>query len=173
MLLTPSSPVSHLNPQLSSEPPSPSQPLRSRSTRSRFQPKPDPNPSAVPTTVESLTTHPSSLAPPPNPSLSDIPIPIAAGAKRRHTMMMMLDPPSPPVTINGGPSAAVSAGFGLGNNLVGLGGNQGSASLAGRRRTRSSRNTTLQQQTPMAHAPSEAMDIEEDGGRERKRVARW
>ncbi|KAF8060222.1 hypothetical protein FPV67DRAFT_1655782 [Lyophyllum atratum] len=116
---------------------------------------------------DGLSSDPASSA-----SFSDIPIPIAAGAKRRHAMMMMLDSSASPVAI-GSSSSPHSASTGGGNSAVG--GNHGSGSFSSRRRTRSSRIGTQQahnQNIGLTQSTSDAMDVEEEGGRERKRVAR-
>ncbi|KAG6917705.1 hypothetical protein DXG01_001477 [Tephrocybe rancida] len=100
----------------------------------------------------------------PSTSESDtIPIPIAAGAKRRHAMMMMLD--SAPSAVSIDSSVAHPPPMG-GNNL-----NSASGS---RRRTRSSRHghaPPQNQNFSLIAPPADAMEVEEDG-RERKRVAR-
>lgn len=83
--------------------------------------------------------------------------------------MMMLDSTSTPVTVSASPA-------GTSHSLL-PSGNPGSGGMnGGRRRTRSSRtesrNLAMQNQNISLMQASEAMDVEEDGGRERKRVAR-
>ncbi|KAF8890922.1 hypothetical protein BD779DRAFT_1515221 [Infundibulicybe gibba] len=150
-LPTPNSPRSHPT-QLSAEPSSSSPPaiitsaLRStqRASKPKIQTRPDTSPlyPAVNYDDSNSTSHsPSHAFPEP-------PITIAAGAKRRHAMMMMLDSATPPVSI-GDPSASVG-------------------SMAGGPNLQHSQN----QNHNIIQASSEAMDVEEDSGRERKRVAR-
>ncbi|KAI6118464.1 hypothetical protein F5141DRAFT_1024201 [Pisolithus sp. B1] len=82
---------------------------------------------------------------------------IAAGTKRRHTVMMMLDSAASPTVVDVSSSSA-------GTNTVSS--TQGNP----RRRTRSQRSAHHAQ--GQVHATStDSMDVEEDG-RERKRVAR-
>ncbi|KAG7443765.1 uncharacterized protein BT62DRAFT_1078253 [Guyanagaster necrorhizus] len=93
-------------------------------------------------------------------SVPSFPVPdVVAGAKRRHAVMMMLDSSSSPVsTASTTPSS-----------------NHGSGSGGNRRRTRSTRSTASHLQNQNVNSiqlSSEAMDIEDDNGRERKRVAR-
>jgi hypothetical protein len=121
-----------------------------------------------------IASKPESYIQPPTPSTengslssdhltspSDTPFPVAAGAKRRHAMMMMLDSTSP--------TSVTALGSG-----VGLPSTTGTGSMPGRRRIRNSKASSgaLQNHalniTPQA---TEAMEVEEDG-RERKRVAR-
>ncbi|KAK0451175.1 uncharacterized protein EV420DRAFT_725234 [Desarmillaria tabescens] len=95
-------------------------------------------------------------------SVPSFPVPdVVAGAKRRHAVMMMLDSSSAPVsTSSTTASSNCSHGSGSGGN---------------RRRTRSTRNNASHLQNQNVNSiqlSSEAMDIEDDNGRERKRVAR-
>ncbi|KAK0184807.1 hypothetical protein F5146DRAFT_1073737 [Armillaria mellea] len=95
-------------------------------------------------------------------SVPPFPVPdVVVGAKRRHAVMMMLDSSSAPVSTSSTvPSSNCNHGSGSGGN---------------RRRTRSTRSnaTHLQNQNVNSiQLSSEAMDIEDDSGRERKRVAR-
>ncbi|GLB45729.1 hypothetical protein LshimejAT787_2600620 [Lyophyllum shimeji] len=108
---------------------------------------------------------------PSSAALSDIPIPIAAGAKRRHAMMMMLDSSASPVTIDSASSPHASA---TGGGISPVSANYVSGSVSSRRRTRSSRTASQQAQNQnisLTQTAADAMDVEEDG-RERKRVAR-
>ncbi|ESK85677.1 hypothetical protein Moror_9921 [Moniliophthora roreri MCA 2997] len=161
---TTSLPASRQQAGTSSQPSSPSPPpaaLRQnqRTTKQRATAKADSNqltPPALefPSHHQSLNfTTPEMPSPPMTMSIADV----AAGTKRRHAVMMMLDSPS---SVSGGSSASSPA--------------SGPASAAGfRRRTRSSRsngNHIQNQNLSLGHQP-EAMDVEEDG-RERKRVAR-
>ncbi|KAG6817557.1 hypothetical protein H0H87_006934 [Tephrocybe sp. NHM501043] len=101
-------------------------------------------------------------------SSADIPIPIVAGAKRRHAMMMMLDSSPTAVSIDG---SSVSHTPSMGG-MTSVTGGSGSHAHTGRRRTRSSRHAVAQNQNlGLSQTPADAMDIEEDG-RERKRIAR-
>ncbi|KAG6877285.1 hypothetical protein C0993_008842 [Termitomyces sp. T159_Od127] len=125
------------------------------------------------------------------PLSSDIPIPIAAGAKRRHAMMMMLDAAAAAPSIDGS-TVLHPHPQQTGQGAISPGGVAGSS----RRRTRSSRHQHPHQHPhqhqqnqnvgPNLHAAAgvngngnasagqagqDAMDVEEDG-RERKRVAR-
>ncbi|KAF5378590.1 hypothetical protein D9615_007105 [Tricholomella constricta] len=180
-LPTPNSPPSQLHGQLPSEPSSPSPPPHAtlrpiqRPIRSRPSGKGELSTSYTNPVAGGLDfiTDGLSSPPPSSASSSDISIPIAAGAKRRHAMMMMLDSSTPPVTI-GSSSTPHSSATGVGNSVNS--GNHGSGSLASRRRTRSSRNLALQQNQNqnlnLSQTTSDAMDVEDDNGRERKRVAR-
>ncbi|KAF9477416.1 hypothetical protein BDN70DRAFT_861837 [Pholiota conissans] len=173
-LPTPNSPVPHSSMQPPSVPSSPSPPPQStlprsvsRMTKSRPTPtKESFHPTVQPTHFTGNNFHPEPFEPP----LSETPIVIGAGAKRRHAVMMMLDHNSPTISI-GGPSSAGSSPGGLGGTSGG--GNTGSG--LSKRRTRSSRN--LHQLQPhnsnisVVQKAAEDMDIDEDG-RERKRVAR-
>ncbi|KAF5386474.1 hypothetical protein D9757_005941 [Collybiopsis confluens] len=85
---------------------------------------------------------------------------VAAGAKRRHAVMMMLDSSSAPSSFSSGGSSSSTPSA-----------SPGFAHAGSRRRTRSARNNNQNLGLNVGVA-SEAMDIEEDGGRERKRVAR-
>ncbi|KAE9391603.1 hypothetical protein BT96DRAFT_1023993 [Gymnopus androsaceus JB14] len=90
---------------------------------------------------------------------------VAAGAKRRHAVMMMLDPTSSPSTV--GSSTSTPSGSPA---LHG----HGHHSTTSRRRTRSTRNNVQNQNQNLGlglTASEAMMDVEEDG-RERKRVAR-
>ncbi|KAG5642737.1 hypothetical protein DXG03_002251 [Asterophora parasitica] len=168
-LPTPNSPHSQPHGPLPFEPSSPSPPPHAaqrsiqRPTRPRPSGKGEPSPSDF---------IPDS-SPPSSTSFSDVSIPIAAGAKRRHAMMMMLDSSAAPVTI-GGSSTPHSSSTGVVNSVNG--GNPGTGSLNGRRRTRSTRNSALQQpqnqSLGLPQGAPDAMEVEDDGGRERKRVAR-
>ncbi|TFK95945.1 hypothetical protein BDV98DRAFT_576917 [Pterulicium gracile] len=102
---------------------------------------------------------------------------INAGAKRRHAVMMMLDPPGQAVGMTQGNTAGLDvtgAAVGHGHGQPhGHGHGHGS-----RRRTRSSRGGLNANQNVVnvghghgAAASQDAMDVEEEG-RERKRVAR-
>ncbi|KAK0200580.1 hypothetical protein DFS33DRAFT_168818 [Desarmillaria ectypa] len=95
-------------------------------------------------------------------SVPPFPVPdVVAGAKRRHAVMMMLDSSSAPVSTS---STTASSNC-----------NHGSGSGGNRRRTRSTRNNASHLQNQNVNSiqlSSEAMDIEDDNGRERKRVAR-
>ncbi|KAI0944186.1 hypothetical protein AcW1_001950 [Taiwanofungus camphoratus] len=98
-----------------------------------------------------------SLFPSPTANISETNV----GSKRRHNVMM-LDSTVPPVGSDV-PAGAASSG---------------NSATAGRRRTRSARGAALGslqhhiQDQNQTHQTAEAMDIEEEGGRERKRVAR-
>ncbi|KAG6889442.1 hypothetical protein C0992_005162 [Termitomyces sp. T32_za158] len=117
------------------------------------------------------------------PLTSDIPIPIAAGAKRRHAMMMMLDAAAPSIdgsTVHMHMHSPQTQGA-----ISPVGGAAGSS----RRRTRTRQHQHQHQQNQnqnvgpngvtgnvngngsASQAGQDAMDVEEDG-RERKRVAR-
>lgn len=146
-----------------SPPPSASVRPIQRATRARPPSKADSTAPATP----GFEVIPDGLSAFPTPaSFSDIPIPIAAGAKRRHAMMMMLDSASSPATSSSAPHSSST----MGNGASGTPG-----ALSSRRRTRSSRNLALQQShnqnLALIQSASEAMDVEDDG-RERKRVAR-
>ncbi|KAK0472514.1 hypothetical protein IW261DRAFT_1611587 [Armillaria novae-zelandiae] len=92
-------------------------------------------------------------------SVPPFPVPdVVVGAKRRHAVMMMLDGSSAPVSTSSSSSC-----------------NHGSGSGGNRRRTRSTRSNASHLQNQNVNSiqlSSEAMDIEDDSGRERKRVAR-
>jgi hypothetical protein len=94
---------------------------------------------------------------------------VGAGAKRRHSVMMMLDSTSSPVDVSISSNSSPGNGALLTPNMN-TGSGATSAIPSGRRRTRSSRGghsygVNANQQSV------EPMDIEEDG-RERKRVTR-
>ncbi|KAJ3535739.1 hypothetical protein NMY22_g6347 [Coprinellus aureogranulatus] len=92
----------------------------------------------------------------PTPAMGLEPVVIGAGAKRRHAMMMMMDPTSGAFGIGGTPTSTPAANEGV----------------AARRRTRSTRSlglSTVHNQN--VGQGSDDMDVEEEG-RERKRVAR-
>ncbi|KAF9007091.1 hypothetical protein BDQ17DRAFT_1423169 [Cyathus striatus] len=167
---TPCSP-NHSNPTLPAEPSTPSPPPSSapsatratqRQSKHKFSTKADAAqfPAHSPSTPtfnfnDNLTSA----------AFSDVPLP---GNKRRHAVMMMLDPAASPVALGGTSSPnppTASGGVGGGYN-GGTGHNSGGA-LA-RRRTRSSRNLPLQQgqnqNINVIQAAAEAMDVEEDGG---------
>ncbi|KAF8630096.1 hypothetical protein AX17_005494 [Amanita inopinata Kibby_2008] len=96
---------------------------------------------------------------------------VSAGAKRRHAMMMMLDAASPSVSLAGS-SGPPSSAIHMSNLATGNGLSSGPA--LGRRRTRSrvhSQQQQIQNQN-LNLLQVEAMDVEEEGGRERKRIAR-
>ncbi|KAM6493045.1 hypothetical protein JOM56_011179 [Amanita muscaria] len=95
---------------------------------------------------------------------------ISAGAKRRHAMMMMLDAASTPVSIDGSSGPPSPAIHHVSNHLASSNGMQLAPGL-GRRRTRSSRISSQHQMQNQA-INLDAMDVEEENGRERKRVAR-
>ncbi|KAL0952938.1 hypothetical protein HGRIS_007151 [Hohenbuehelia grisea] len=100
------------------------------------------------------------------------PIPIAAGAKRRHAMMMMLDSSSSPVPITPTSPNTFSPFSPVANSSpLAAGAHPHGSAASARRRTRSSRMTPQQNQNVALLPNSEAMDVEEEG-RERKRVAR-
>ncbi|RDB18305.1 hypothetical protein Hypma_000494 [Hypsizygus marmoreus] len=181
-LPTPKSPHSHLNAQPPSEPSSPSPPPPGSTLRPIQRPMRPRGPAKGDVTASygsplgegaEFINDGISSVPPASVPLSDIPIPIAAGAKRRHAVMMMLDSSTPPVAI-GSSSTTYPSSTGAGNNTNSV--THGSGSVTSRRRTRSTRNLALQQSQNqnivLSQAASEAMDVEEDGGRERKRVAR-
>jgi hypothetical protein len=87
--------------------------------------------------------------------------------------MMMLDGASSPVSIGGPSPGGASHPLPIaGNNGYISGVNHGTGAGGSRRRTRSSRGAHPQNQNLNLIQASEAMDVEEDGGRERKRVAR-
>lgn len=112
-----------------------------------------PTPLASTENVPRTPVLPSMHPPFPSTSQGDI----AAGTKRRHTVMMMLDSAVPPTVVDVSSSSA-------GANAVSS--TQGNP----RRRTRSQRSAHHAQ--GQAHATTtDSMDVEEDG-RERKRVAR-
>jgi hypothetical protein len=84
---------------------------------------------------------------------------LTAGAKRRHAVMVMLDSASQPVPLSVEPAAI------------------GATSVPARRRTRSSRggllNTVVSSRDRDKERQDESlMDVEDESGRERKRVAR-
>lgn len=114
----------------------------------------DPRPAMIPT--------PSGM---PDGALS-----VSAGAKRRHAMMMMIDAATPPASIGGGASALPSSVHHM-SNLSATGNGLPLGPGLSRRRTRTSRVNSQQQQA-LNLLSAEAMDVEEDSGRERKRVAR-
>lgn len=167
-LPTPNSPHSQPSAQFPCEPSSPSPPPATAV-------RPIQRPLAAKPRARDLTiTHTTSAAPSPdyvidnlssNASYPEVPIPITVGTKRRHGLMMMLDASSPVV----GSSSSSSSG-----GLSASGAHHSSGGFATRRRTRSSKSLALQQsqsQNIIQPAP-EAMDVEEEGGRERKRIAR-
>ncbi|KAF8648214.1 hypothetical protein AX16_006353 [Volvariella volvacea WC 439] len=173
---TPDSPSQ--SPSLS-EPPSPSPPpvsipasrIPPRSSKHRLPSKTDNVNSILPVTPSSsFTFRPETLASlTPSP---DTPIPIVAGAKRRH-MMMMMDSAVPTISIDATSgntsSPSTITNIVTGRNVI----PQGNVA---RRRTRSSRTLAhpqppLQVQNVNAIPQTDAMEVEEDG-RERKRVAR-
>ncbi|KAJ7098348.1 hypothetical protein C8R44DRAFT_834932 [Mycena epipterygia] len=124
----------------------PSSPQRSsmplKPTRILSQPKPNPPPT-VPVSIPPTEFHvPMSF-----PFLENVPPPVT-GSKRRHAVMMMPPPTSSPQST---PSSSSSP------------------APMQRRRTRSTRGLF-----PHNHGQviDSMMDVEEDGGRERKRVAR-
>lgn len=102
--------------------------------------------------LPSFNLNPSSPSMDTTPSPMSMNMSIGAGAKRRHAMMMMMD---------GSPSAGAVSG-----------------DVVQRRRTRSTRGLHAHGGMGIvglsagAGQASEDMDVEEDGGRERKRVAR-
>ena len=107
----------------------------------------------------------------PTPSnMSDGTLSVSAGAKRRHAMMMMLDAAAPPVSLGGGTSAPPSPGHHM-SNLTAVGSGLPLCPALSRRRARSSRVNSQQQQV-LNLLSAEAMDVEEENGRDRKRVAR-
>ncbi|KXN83189.1 hypothetical protein AN958_01703 [Leucoagaricus sp. SymC.cos] len=103
----------------------------------------------------------------PLPSFSETPTVPAAGMKRRHAMMMMLDTTSSPATTG---SMSVTQTPSTGNSPL----PQSTMPNSSRRRTKSTRGQQQQLQNQninLIQPSAEAMDIEDDG-RERKRVAR-
>ncbi|KAF8716580.1 hypothetical protein AX14_009172 [Amanita brunnescens Koide BX004] len=103
-------------------------------------------------------------------NMSDGTLSVSAGVKRRHAMMMMLDAAAPPVSMGGGTSGPPSSGHHM-SNLSAVGNGLPLVPALGRRRARSSRVTSQQQQA-LNLLSAEAMDVEEENGRDRKRVAR-
>ena len=169
-LPTPNSPHPQPAAQFPCEPSSPSpsptvatRPIQRPIAKSRATTKADfaitHNTSSAPG-IDYITDHLSSNTPYP-----DCPIPITVGSKRRHGLMMMLDASSPPVASSDSSSSG---------GLTAGGTHHGSGGFTSRRRTRSSKNLALQQSQNqnIVQPTSEAMDVEEDGGRERKRIAR-
>ncbi|KIN98263.1 hypothetical protein M404DRAFT_1005401 [Pisolithus tinctorius Marx 270] len=166
--LTPHSPsISNLTHPITSSPsiPTRSNPLFQRSVKSR----PSSARKDISIDTPSMSCLPTPLASSENVSRTPIfpsmhpPFPsipqgdIAAGTKRRHTVMMMLDSAVPPTVVDVSSSSA-------GANTVSS--TQGNP----RRRTRSQRSAHHVQ--GQAHTTStDSMEVEEDG-RERKRVAR-
>ncbi|KAG6827254.1 hypothetical protein H0H92_012615 [Tricholoma furcatifolium] len=139
----------------------------SPSSSSPVQPRPTSHHPQRP--QRSARPSPSDIDSPEAPEI-DFSIPIAAGAKRRHAMMMMLDTPHP---------SAPTAPFALdapasGTAAAAVAVTCGAASGLGpsRRRTRSARQLQPTQTLNQAAAAElDPMEVEEDG-RERKRVAR-
>jgi hypothetical protein len=169
-LPTPNSPHSQPSAQFPCEPSSPSppqvtavRPIQRPIAKSRATTKGDlaitHTTSAAPS-IDYVTDNLSS-----NTSYPEVSIPITVGSKRRHGLMMMLDASSPPV---GSPDSSSSGG------LSTSGAHHGSGGFTTRRRTRSSKSLALQQSQNqnIVQPVSEAMDVEEEGGRERKRIAR-
>ncbi|KAJ8522224.1 hypothetical protein ONZ45_g1127 [Pleurotus djamor] len=93
---------------------------------------------------------------PPPAAIEPIPL---VGSKRRHHMMVMLDPAPSPISSSPA-SSTMSPPV-----------HSASVSLNTRRRTRSSRSLATLHQHHNVVPPPEAMDVEEEG-RDRKRVAR-
>jgi len=129
-------------------------------TRETFQPAVQTLPFPTADLYSGPYTSPASSA-----TLSESPIVINAGSKRRHAMMMMLDANSAPLPISGDvpgspviPSGQTSPMF-SGSNAHSL----------NKRRSRNMRSLNPGQNQNMT--PTDAMDVEEEG-RERKRVAR-
>ncbi|KAF5329676.1 hypothetical protein D9619_009200 [Psilocybe cf. subviscida] len=172
-LPTPSSPVISTLPGQSSAPSSPSPPPSGASSRAGARSTTTSN-----NRVRSMPTG----SEPPSPTTSTLPytdahapMVIGAGAKRRHAVMMMLDSNNPAISISpGGPSSTVSSPGGV--TGVANPGSTPSSNL-GKRRTRHPPRNLTQLQPHNANISvrqmgAEEMDVEEDGGRERKRVAR-
>ncbi|KAF8624310.1 hypothetical protein AX15_005940 [Amanita polypyramis BW_CC] len=105
------------------------------------------------------------------PAMSDGALSVSAGAKRRHAMMMMLDAASAPVSMAGS-SPSPSPALHMSNLSVGNGLPSGPG--LSRRRTRNRVNSQQQQLSnqTLNLLQVEAMDVEEDNGRDRKRIAR-
>ncbi|KAJ7698721.1 hypothetical protein B0H17DRAFT_1050535 [Mycena rosella] len=125
-----------------SSPPRSSIPLKATHTPPQL--KPNPSPTIVAAPIPPTDFHvPMSF-----PFLENIPLPVT-GSKRRHAVMMMPPPISSPQSTPSSSSSPVPAQ---------------------RRRTRSTRGVF----PPYNHGQiaDGMMDVEEDGGRERKRVAR-
>jgi hypothetical protein len=107
-----------------------------------------------------------------NPSAYPIPIDLAAGVKRRHAMMAMQDSTLSAVSLTGSsPGGTSHSHFPLPPS-----GNVSAIHVTGsggiRRRVRSTRGLVQHHQSVTVSPSTEAMDVEEDGGRERKRVTR-
>jgi hypothetical protein len=83
-------------------------------------------------------------------------------------MMMMLDAAAPPVSMGGGTSAPPSPG----HHMSAVGNNLPLCPALSRRRPRSSRVNSQQQQQVLNLLSADSMDVEEENGRDRKRVAR-
>jgi hypothetical protein len=101
---------------------------------------------------------------------------VGAGAKRRHSVMMMLDSTSSPVDLSIGMESSPGSTSHPPTNMNTGSGATSTITPSGRRRTRSARGSHNHGHVQTVHANGnqqsvEAMDVEEDG-RERKRVAR-
>ncbi|KAF7302892.1 hypothetical protein MKEN_01251500 [Mycena kentingensis (nom. inval.)] len=134
-------------------PPRPSIPLKPARTQ-----KPVASPPSRSQTI-------SPMAPPPDlvtfPFAENVP-PVLAGSKRRHAVMLMPTPPmSAAHTFTSTPSSSSSSPSPMSM----------SHAQAQRRRTRSTRGLFPLNQGPSMSMDA-LMDIDDDGGRERKRVAR-
>jgi hypothetical protein len=186
---TPNSPRSHVAAPMSSQPSSPSPPPGPASRAQHMSIRPSKSRSSFVKDPSFMTPNTPSLNAPclhngfsfspatPTPAQGEhAGLPIPTGAKRRHAVMMMLESASSPVSLGGSSPdahAPLSSNFGgVTNGLASM------AAGAGRRRTRSARghHTNHQSQNQNANVHSqqvaEAMDVEEDSGRERKRIAR-
>jgi hypothetical protein len=101
---------------------------------------------------------------------------VGAGAKRRHSVMMMLDSTSSPVDLSIGVDSPPGSTSHPPTNMNTGSGATSTTTPSGRRRTRSARGSHNHSHVQTVHVNGnqqgvEAMDVEEDG-RERKRVAR-
>lgn len=123
-----------------------------RTSKSRLLAAKDPA-ASVPFTFDApstaILTHPSLNLDPPSSTVET-----AVGSKRRHNVMM-LDSFAPPAT-----AEVASTGTG------------GPSTPATRRRTRSARSAAVSGAVQDQNHSADAMDVEEENGRERKRVAR-
>lgn len=182
-LPTPNSPRHQTSTHLPSEPSSPSPPPPQpiavlRSNQRPIKPRPGTKTEApqllsnAHTPAFDFRSEPSTILSP----FSESSIPIAAGAKRRHAMMMMMDSISPTVPISGSSAPHPPVAAGTNGGGYGASGGHGTSNSGSRRRTRSSRNLVHQmpqnQNIGLVQSASEAMEVEEEGGRERKRVSR-
>ncbi|KAG5715608.1 hypothetical protein E4T56_gene8750 [Termitomyces sp. T112] len=173
-LPTPASPRSSHPPISEPSSPSPPPPAALRPIQRPIRPRglTKPKPDLVPGSMDFDFLN--------DPGSSGTPIPLAAGAKRRHAVMMMLDaaPSSASVSIDGSPllphAHAHSSPTGCSAGAAAVGG--GGAAGSSRRRTRRQQNQHQHQNQNVgpnvtSTALQDAMDVEEEG-RERKRVAR-